>query len=179
MTGLELPHIAEVARFFLVTVMLTASGTKLAALRDFAATLEALRLFRTVPLAGAAIIPLSEVGAAVVLILSPRSGSLVALGLLGAFSAVAVLTRARGIRVMCSCFGPISTSWLGLSTVLRNVLLALIAASVFATDSSAAHLPLALLGVLFAGTFLMLENLLPSARLSRERLLEASQAEGS
>jgi peroxiredoxin len=86
----------------------------------------------------AVLLPLAELLVAVILIpaSTAASGSLGALVLLGMFIVAIALTLGRGKKPNCHCFGQFHSSPIGWSTLVRNGLLATLAAVVFARGSN-------------------------------------------
>jgi uncharacterized membrane protein YphA (DoxX/SURF4 family) len=100
-----------------------AALAKLGDLRGFASQ---VHNFRIVPLAAENLLALSlpwiELLAALSLVLGlrPRSGALVATGLLGVFTLAILAALARGLDIECGCFGTADASRVGLAKVLQN-----------------------------------------------------------
>lgn len=76
-----------------------------------------------------ALLPVAELAAAVALVpaFSARWAALGALGLLGLFSAAVVGNLLRGRQPDCHCFGQLHSAPVGVSTLVRNALLAALA----------------------------------------------------
>lgn len=72
----------------------------------------------------------SEFGVAALLLAEPRTGAVAALLALAGFSAVVVVSLARGRAVECHCFGRLSSAPMGWRTLARNGCFAALAASV-------------------------------------------------
>jgi hypothetical protein len=99
-----------------------------AKVRDPAATarsFEALGVPR--PRTMARVVPAVEGGTAVVLVLTPALGGLVALGLLGFFTTFLVSRLVAGVRAPCSCFGSIRHDPLSAANLVGNAFLLLLA----------------------------------------------------
>lgn len=79
----------------------------------------------------AVIVPLAELGTAVLLVARPPVGGALALFLLVAFTAVIGDVLRRGVRVRCACFGGVRQAVIGPRDLVRNA--ALIAVAVFVT----------------------------------------------
>src|SRR5438270_3040401 len=77
-----------------------------------------------------------EFGIAALLLARPRGGAIAALIALTGFSAVVLITLARGRRVECHCFGRLSSRPLGWSTLARNGFFAAVAASIALNESN-------------------------------------------
>ena len=121
------------ARILLAAVFVVSGLAKLA---DAAGSRQAMRDFG-VPtmLAGPAggLLPLAELAVAVALLLSGMAawaGAIGALALLLIFTAGIGVNLARGRKPDCHCFGQIAPTPIGINTVVRNTVLAVIAAFV-------------------------------------------------
>jgi len=80
------------------------------------------------PGAVAVAVPAAELAVAVVLLVRPVVGGVLALALLGVFTTVIVRALLRGVDTGCGCFGERRPSPLGPADVVRNGLLAAFAA---------------------------------------------------
>jgi hypothetical protein len=129
-----------VAAWALAAVFAAAVGAKLRSPGDFAQTISGLapRLAPVRHVVVTTVLAL-ETGAAVALVLRPRVGAALAIGLLVAFAGVAGIVHATGRRVSCSCFGA-SGTLLGPVTTARNLALAAVAAIVIFAGTAAADL---------------------------------------
>jgi peroxiredoxin/thiol-disulfide isomerase/thioredoxin/uncharacterized membrane protein YphA (DoxX/SURF4 family) len=128
------PHLLLVLRLLLLAVLSVAGAAKLA---DRDGAREAVRGFG-VPagLSGpvAAMLPIAELGAAVLLIPSAtaRIGAALAVALMLIFGAAIRHSLARGEAPECHCFGALHSEAAGPRTLVRNLLLAVGAGVVFA-----------------------------------------------
>ncbi|GCE08524.1 MauE/DoxX family redox-associated membrane protein [Dictyobacter aurantiacus] len=120
------------ARLLLAVVLLIAGIAKLT---DWLGTQKALSDFGIpqglVRLIGRAL-PISEIVLAVALILRASAwwAAAVTLGLLLVFIAGISVQLIRGHRPACHCFGRLHSATIGVSTIVRNILLALLATTV-------------------------------------------------
>jgi len=110
----------------LAATFIRAASLKLARPEATAETFTGLGL--AAPRALARAVPAVELAAAVALLAQPRAGGIVALALLGAFSAVLGSALRRGSPVPCACFGATSSDPVGPADLVRNLLLAALAA---------------------------------------------------
>lgn len=111
------------------------------ALRPAAAKSGFVRLGVPAAAAAARVVPLGELGLAVLLLVRPRAGALAALAALAVFSAVLARAVARGATRGCACFGPGGESARLSTALLRNGLLALAAPAAWAGEPGLATLP--------------------------------------
>jgi thiol-disulfide isomerase/thioredoxin len=109
---------------------------------------DALSAFGVPKALGSAIVAI-EFGIAAMLLVAPRAGAVAAMSVLTGFSAVALVSLARGRRVECHCFGRLSSGPLGWAALARNACFTAMAAFV-ALDGQFAW-PL----MTFAGTMLI------------------------
>jgi uncharacterized membrane protein YphA (DoxX/SURF4 family)/thiol-disulfide isomerase/thioredoxin len=124
------------ARLLLAAVFAVAG---LAKLFDRRGLREALREFG-LPAPVAVVLPAVEIGVAVALLL-PRTGwwaAVAAMLLLLAFTAVVARSLARGRAPDCNCFGRLSSGPVGRDTLVRNGVLAAVAAVVIAAGPTRA-----------------------------------------
>ncbi|MDH4148238.1 MAG: methylamine utilization protein MauE [Acidimicrobiia bacterium] len=112
----------------LAAVFATAAVTKLADRPATARLFRALGLRRTYPLALA--VPVVEGAVAVGLLTVPAAGAVAAIALLAAFSAFLADRLRRGFDTPCACFGSASARPLGPRHLVRNAMLAALAAGV-------------------------------------------------
>jgi hypothetical protein len=117
------------ARVLLATVLLVAGVAKLPNRRGFAETVGAFGVPRVLEAPVAAVLPLCEVslGAALLFPATATAAALGALALLLAFSAATGVALVRGRDVDCGCLGVIRPTRLGPLTLVRNLLLAVLA----------------------------------------------------
>jgi hypothetical protein len=114
-----------IAPVVLAAVFAFAGGAKFA---DQKATAEGFRqLELPKPQRLAIQIPAVELATAVLLIAAPVGGAIIALILLGAFSALLALRLRDGEDVPCKCFGSTRTKPIAWSDLARNGVLALLA----------------------------------------------------
>jgi Methylamine utilisation protein MauE len=87
--------------------------------------------FASLGLPGSAVTAMAVAGfepaLAVLLVVAPRSGGVVALAALGGFSAVLVGVLRDGRRATCRCFGAITAGRVSRAELVRNGALALLA----------------------------------------------------
>jgi hypothetical protein len=86
-------------------------------------------------------VPAVEAILAAALLLRPRAGAVVALLLLAAFRAVLVRARTAGVTRGCACFGPGGRTGILSTALLRNALLAAVAAVALSGVPGLAPLP--------------------------------------
>lgn len=120
------------AALALAAVMVRAAVAKLGSRQETADDFASLGLVAAGPLA--VIVPILELAVAVLLVVAPGWGGVVAAALLTAFTAVLarVLRRPEGLAPSCACFGGASRSPLSWRHLVRNgtlLALALVAAS--------------------------------------------------
>src|SRR5262245_20141002 len=118
------------ARLVLAGVFGVAGAAKLL---DRSGTREGLVSFGIPPRLGSplsVVLPVAELAIAAALVprVSAWWGGLAALGLLVSFSSAIALNLARGNRPECRCFGQLRASPVGWPTLLRNTILAALAA---------------------------------------------------
>lgn len=120
------------ARLIVALVLLVASLAKLADRPGSRAAAEAFGVPQAMAGVVAALLPLTEATAAVLLLVTAtaRIGAGVALGLFAAFSAGITRSIIRGESPDCHCFGQLHSSPAGPRTLVRNGLLAGVAAFV-------------------------------------------------
>ena len=145
------------AQYFLVIVLVGAAAGKFAAHDQFLRTLVAipwisLKSARTL----SRLVPIIELGTALVLVALPRLGAMLASGILLVFTAVLAIELSAGRTFQCHCFGGRSVEATGPATIVRN--LALIAAAIIVVWSAdEVLLPAALVGVAAGLLFLTAE----------------------
>ena len=137
--GMEL--LGFVSRVVLVGVFALAGVSKL---RDRAGTARALEDFglpRGFAQSGWWTLPAAELGIAILLILptTVRFGGIAALLLLLAFIGAIAVNLSKGNRVDCHCFGEVHSAPIGARTVIRNVVLALLALFVVLEGTASAQ----------------------------------------
>ncbi len=123
-----------VAPVLLAVAFAFAAGAKFADREGTAAGFEALGLRRPAQLAVQ--VPTIELSTAVLLILAPVGGALVALLLLSAFTIFLVRKLRAGSTAPCKCFGGVGTHPIGWRDVARNVGLAVVAGVVVVAPPS-------------------------------------------
>lgn len=135
-------------------------------LRDNQPTRRALKAAGLSP-AIASALPAVEIFAALALLIRPAIGAIVALTILGAFTAFVAYLIARNIDVSCGCFGANATEPASIVDVARNLMLA-----VLAVTGLTAHAPttFALEEVIFASTAIAIGAVLLSAMSARKKL---------
>jgi Methylamine utilisation protein MauE len=152
----ELVHlVVGSGRFALVAIMAVAAAAKLFRLHDFRETLAAIEVLPTKLIGSLAVaMPVAEGASAVLLVIRPREGTIVACVLLLSFAVVAEIMHRRGRAVACSCFGQLSSSTLGRKTVERNIVFTGLGVVVAAVPPpwDANALPTALLGATAVAT---------------------------
>jgi len=124
-------------RAALGAVFAIAAGSKLrsrAAFDEFIDTLPEIGPLRgeRLTVVGAAVVAL-ELAAPVLLVVHPRAGLALVLGLVGAFTTAMVVSLRRGAPLTCRCFGA-SAQPIGAGHVVRNALL--LAATALATAAA-------------------------------------------
>lgn len=77
----------------------------------------------------ARIVPLTEIAITALLIIVPAVGAIAALVTLAFFTTFLLGRLRQGVRAPCACFGAISNAPLGPSTIVRNVLFFVLAAT--------------------------------------------------
>jgi methylamine utilization protein MauE len=174
--GSSVPHGAmafDVLRVLLAVVFAAAGVAKL---RDVAAVSATLRELPGVrepvvrPLAGLLIG--TELAVAVLLFAAPVAGLALGVALLLGFAALAAALARGGRQVRCACFGNVSDSVLGRSTVLRNLALAAVAvvALGLGSEPGVASAPAVLLGLALAAGAAMTSLCWAAARRPRDEL---------
>ena len=128
---------AALAVVALATVFTVAGFTKFRSLPSTADEFAELGLGRAPALP--AIVAAAEIGTAIALIARPSLGSLLAAGLLVAFTGVVTWALAGGKQVSCGCFGPLSREPVSSATVARNI--ALLALAMVAGSRSTLIVP--------------------------------------
>lgn len=122
-----------VCRTALVIVMALAAIGKLRAPGELVGAMRAMGLPRRIShRAGAVVVALAELTAAVTLVLAPVAGYLIALGLVAGFTAGLVSAIHRRTTESCRCFGA-SAQPIGPSHLVRNAVLLAIAVTGLAT----------------------------------------------
>ncbi len=124
--------IVLLARILLFVVFAVAAVAKLADLRASSETVEAFGLPRRLAGPAGTALPVAELAAAAALLpqASARWGAAAALLLLLVFSGGVAYALSQGRTPDCNCFGRVSSAQIGWRTLVRNGLLALIAALV-------------------------------------------------
>jgi len=77
----------------------------------------------------ARIVPFAEIAITALLIIVPAVGAIAAMVTLAFFTTFLVGRLRKGVRAPCACFGAISNAPLGPSTIVRNVLFFVLAAT--------------------------------------------------
>ena len=108
-------------------VFVGAGAAKAARPAETAAGFRALGL--PAPPALARLVPLSELGAAAILLAAPRAGGAAALLLLGGFSVFLGRALRRGLTAPCNCFGAVRAEAVSTLDLVRNLGLAALAAA--------------------------------------------------
>lgn len=161
--------LTDVARFFLMLVMAVAFTAKLTSGDEFRQLLESANR----PFAALSrvwfLVPVSECIAVLALFFVPWIGAVVTLLLLSAFTAFVVGAVAQRKALRCACFGPLSQAVIGPATVVRNLILVMLAAlvAVRPPSVSTASFPNGLIAVLIATTVFLLAKTLPTATAKR------------
>jgi hypothetical protein len=119
--------VGTAAAVLLAATFVVAGGSKLREPARTATAFRGLRLPRPGLLARA--IPLVELATATLLVARPAIGGAAALGALAAFSAVLARSLRAGDRVTCGCFGSSGAGEVGPLHLVRNALLACLAAT--------------------------------------------------
>jgi uncharacterized membrane protein YphA (DoxX/SURF4 family) len=122
-------HWTDLAAYLLAAVLVVAAITKIRRPDDVAADFAELGL--AWPNVLARVVPVLELGCAVLLVVAPGWGGIASFALLAAFTAVLVNVVRTGRVVACRCFGALSDEPVSRRTLLRNaalLALALIAA---------------------------------------------------
>lgn len=122
-----------VAAVVLAAVFVRAGAAKLARPAATAAGFAALGV--PAPTGVARAVPIAELATAVALLGAPRVGAVASLGFLVAFSWVLVTALRSGRAVPCNCFGTARTEPVTAVDVVRNVLLAGLAAGSLAAGA--------------------------------------------
>jgi Methylamine utilisation protein MauE len=95
---------------------------------------------------------IAEFVSAVALVISPRTGSVLAVVMLAVFTGVLLRAIRLSGTVRCGCFGSASMEPVGPHTILRNFLLGILAVCSFAAPWPRLSFPASLtVGALFAG----------------------------
>lgn len=116
-----------------VAIGILLAWAALAKLGDLPAFAQEIHNFRIVPVSienlVAMVLPWVELVTALFLVLgvAPRSGALVATGLLAVFTVAVGAAIARGLDIKCGCFGTSDASRVGLAKLLENLLLLAVA----------------------------------------------------
>ncbi len=128
-----------VLRVGLAVVFVTAGLAKLADLRSFRQTLRGFGVSEPVANVSARLVPIAELATAVALLPQPsaRWGGVAALILLGVFIGGIANALRNGRRPDCNCFGQLASSRVGPRTLIRNGVLAAMAAVVVAQGPGA------------------------------------------
>jgi len=145
--------------FVVASIFLTAAVAKLRHQEAFRQSLSAIRSIPTWSIGLVALgVPLAELTAAGLLLVSPRVGAAIALGLLVSFSVVAERLHRLGQKVHCACFGNLGGDRLGRGTVARNLGLSLLCLPllILRTGWTSESFPLALAGLLIAANLVLL-----------------------
>lgn len=142
------------SRLLLACVLGVAGAAKLADLEGAQLTAAAFGVPRRLTAAFALLLPLAELTIALTLIpdASARAAAAAAAALTAAFAAGVAATLVRGRRPECNCFGSLHSAPIGPWTLVRNVALVALAATVAAQQ--APHLGLLELGVAAAALLL-------------------------
>ncbi|PWJ05178.1 hypothetical protein DKG34_23050 [Streptomyces sp. NWU49] len=131
------PYAEFAVRVLIATVFLTAAVSKVSSGRSFAAFAASLGRLDVLPgavtrAAAVAVVAAEWLVCALVLMPWPRpagAGLALAAALLVVFAVAITRVVARGTRAVCRCFGSASREPLGVRHIVRNVLLAVLAAS--------------------------------------------------
>jgi peroxiredoxin/uncharacterized membrane protein YphA (DoxX/SURF4 family) len=120
------------ARLILAAVFVVSGVSKLFDLAGSQAAMRSFGVPERFTRAGGIALPIAELVIAVLLVPAATAhwGALLALILLGVFIAVIGYNLARGRKFDCHCFGQLTTSEIGPSTLIRNAVLAVLAAFV-------------------------------------------------
>jgi peroxiredoxin len=118
------------ARLILAAVFVVSGISKLFDLSGAQAAMRSFGVPESMTRAGGILLPIVEIAIAVLLIpeASARWGALLALALLVVFIIGVGYNLARGRKFDCHCFGQLTTSEIGPSTLIRNIVLAVLAA---------------------------------------------------
>jgi hypothetical protein len=149
------------AKVAVAVVLLASGGAKLADLTGFAATIRLFAPARALPLARAAAVAISaaEALSGAVSLCWPALGwvNFAVLGLSCGFAIVAAVGYARHRGRPCHCFGALSRSGFGLSSLLRALAIVVVAAvaCVPVRPAPQLHFALAFHLLLLAGAVLM------------------------
>lgn len=136
------------AAVVLAAVLLRAAAAKLARPREAVRSFRALGL--PAPAALARAVPAAELVLSVALLAAPRAGGAGTLALLAAFSAVLGRAVRTGVTTPCACFGAATTDPASGVEIVRNGLLALLAAAALAPTRPVLPDPAAILAVALA-----------------------------
>ncbi len=118
----------------LAAVFVRAGAAKLARPGRTAAGFAALGLPAPAPLAWA--VPAAELVTAVLLVASPQVGGALALAVLVVFTGVVVSAVRRGVTAGCTCFGAVSAKPVSARDIVRNLVLAGLAAAAWLTSAA-------------------------------------------
>lgn len=120
------------ARLILAAVFLVSGIAKLFDLSGSQAAMRSFGVPESLTRSGGILLPIVELAIAVLLvpIATARWGALLALVLLAVFIASIAYNLSRGRKFECHCFGQLTSSEIGPSTLVRNVVLAALAAFV-------------------------------------------------
>ncbi|MEU7133662.1 MauE/DoxX family redox-associated membrane protein [Streptomyces sp. NPDC046261] len=168
-----MPYAETAIRCLIGGMFLISAAGKLAGARAFGAFADSLRDMRLFPAARvrplAVLVVAAECLVCVLLAVPVRPvaavGFVVAAGLLLAFAGAVAVVAARGTRTSCRCFGTSSVP-LGPRHVVRNVLLAAVAAAGAAATRATGHtrpaglVLAALAGLLLGGLVAVLDDIL-------------------
>lgn len=131
MTAIAWPGSPWWARLVAGAVALVFSVSAATKLRDRPGTARSFaELGLVAPTELAWLVPVLEILTAIVLVVAPVAGAVIALGLLVAFTAVILGVIRSGAAVRCACFGATSVAPVGWGSVVRNLVLIGLAGSV-------------------------------------------------
>lgn len=118
-TATSISGVGSTMAILLAAVFAVAAVTKLTDRAGTVAEFSQLRIPR--PNLLAPLVSLVELITAAALLLQPRAGAILAIGLLGCFTAVIVATIRSGRTVSCGCLGALSRQPVSITTVARNL----------------------------------------------------------
>ena len=118
------------ARLILAAVFLVSGIAKLFDLQGSKSAMRSFGVPESATRASAILLPIAEIAIALLLlpVVTARWGALLALALLLLFIGGIAYNLSRGRKFECHCFGQLTSSEIGPSTLIRNVVLAAIAA---------------------------------------------------
>ncbi|MGE0727493.1 MAG: MauE/DoxX family redox-associated membrane protein [Acidimicrobiia bacterium] len=138
-----LPYLAALALAALFALSAVAKW------RDLPGTARAFRALGVPrPWTAVRVVPGIEAGLAVVLVLAPEGGAMVAFALVVAFTVFLVGRLQAGVRAPCACFGGLGLSRLSWADVVRNAWLLVAALAAMAGTGPTAPGPTAVLAAI-------------------------------